>query len=769
MPRCPSSSPRSAKPEGLFLIEPPHLSPEVYARAERLLEGNVGKLVFNATLEPHWLPDGSFWYRRESREGCSFVRVDPASAQASAAFDHEGLARSLASQGETCTATTLPFAHIGLAANNAAVSFELAGRQWQFDGRDCKPLGPVELPAADALRSPDGQWDLLRLDHDIALRDVASGRIRQLTQDGTADCAYAVSPDTDLQTVTRRVQGLASPPLALWSPDSRRLITYRLDQSAVGLLPLVQSSPAGGSARPVVHRLRMPLPGDESIAQATLLIIDAASGTLRPIAADPLDVPFMSPIDLGWIWWSEDGERIYFLREGRGARKLELCAAEAATGATRSILTETADSYVEPSPLLPWRSQVRTLGGTGEIIWPSERDGWRHLYLVDEASGRIKRQITSGSWVVREVIDVDPRERFVFFTAGGREAGQDPYLRQFSRLQLDGGEPELLTAADADHTVHLSPDRSCFVTTYSRIDLAPVSELRSTRGEPIALLEKADLDDLFARGFRFPERFTAKAADGVTELHGVLYKPSDFDPARRYPVIDDMYPGPQLIRTPKSFCVSPSASFETWPGAWISQSLAELGFIVINLDGRGTPLRSRAFHLASYGRLQDAGCLEDHLAALDQLARDRPYLDLGRLGAVGHSAGGYAATRALLAFPDRYKVAVASSPDQDLLCYLGYWAEKYQGLPIDARYASQANAALATALSGKLLLIWGELDDNVNPYGSMRFVDALVTANKDFDLLILPGANHDLMNRPYVIRRKWDYFVRHLRGAAPPV
>ena len=211
----------------------------------------------------------------------------------------------------------------------------------------------------------------------------------------------------------------------------------------------------------------MPLPGDENVARAELVIIEAESGVVRPIAAEPLDVPFMSPIDLGWIWWNEDGERIYFLREGRGARSLELCAAEAGTGATRSILKETAESYVEPSPLLPWRSQVRTLSRTGEIIWPSERDGWRHLYLVDEASGRIKRQITAGPWVVRDLIDVDPRERFVYFTAGGREAGQDPYLRQFYRASLDGSEPQLLTSADADHDVRLSPDRACFVATHS--------------------------------------------------------------------------------------------------------------------------------------------------------------------------------------------------------------------------------------------------------------------------------------------------------------
>jgi len=287
-------------------------------------------------------------------------------------------------------------------------------------------------------------------------------------------------------------------------------------------------------------------------------------------------------------------------------------------------------------------------------------------------------------------------------------------------------------------------------------------------GRLIAELEKADLADFFAEGFAFPERFTVKAADGTTDLHGVLYKPSNFDPARRYPVIDDLYPGPQLIRTPKSFCLNPSAAFETWPGQWVSQSLAELGFIVINLDGRGTPLRSRAFHLASYGRLEDAGCLEDHLAALDQLASERPYLDLGRLGAVGPSAGGYAATRALLAYPERYKVAVASSPDQDLLCYLGYWAEKYQGLPIDERYLHQANASMAQALSGKLLLIHGELDDNVNPYATLRFVDALIRADRDSDLLIVPGANHDLMNHPYVVHRKWDYFVTHLMAAVPP-
>ena len=697
-----------------------HLSREVYARAERLLERNIAKLVFNATLDPHWLPDGSFWYRRESREGASVIRVDAATGRKTEVSDPEALARVL------------------------------------------------EGSQPGALGSPDGRWELLHEGYDIALREVAGGEMRRLTADGTADRPYAASPDTNLQAVTQRIQGLVTPPVAAWSPDGGRLVTHRLDQSGVGVLPLVQSCPADGSTRPVVHHLHMPLPGDAAIGRAELLIVEAATGRILPIEADPLPVPFLSPLELGWVWWSEDSARIYFLREGRGSKTLELCAADAATGSTRSIFAQTSDSYVEPSPLLPWLSQVRSLGATGEIIWPSERDGWRHLYLLDEASGQIKRQLTVGTWVVREVIDVDAKARLVYFTASGREAGHDPYLRQLYRVSLDGSAPQRLTEAEADHRVHMAPDRSCFVTTWSRVDLAPVSELRAADGRLIAQLEAADLGDFFARGFTFPERFTVKAADGTTDLHGVLYKPSNFDPAHRYPVIDDLYPGPQLIRTPKSFCLNPSAAFETWPGQWESQSLAELGFIVINLDGRGTPLRSRAFHLASYGRLEDAGCLEDHLAALDQLAGERPYLDLGRLGAVGHSAGGYAATRALLAYPQRYKVVVASSPDQDLLCYLGYWAEKYQGLPIDERYLRQANTGLARALTGKLLLIHGELDDNVNPYATLRFVDALIRADKDFDLLIVPGANHDLMNHPYVVRRKWDYFVTHLMGALPP-
>ena len=293
---------------GLLLAARTHLSREVYDRAERLLERNISKLVFNATLEPHWLPDGGFWYRRESREGATVIRVDASTGHKTELSDPETL------------------------------------------------TGTIEGPPPEALRSPDARWELLRSGYDIALREVAGGETRRLTADGTADRPYAASPDTNLQAVTQRIQGLAISPVAAWSPDGTRLVTHRLDQSEVGLLPLVQSCPGDGSTRPAVHHLHMPLPGDAAIGRTELLIVEAATGRILPIQADPLPVPFLSPLELSWVWWSDDSARIYFLREGRGSKTLELCAADTATGTVRSIFTETSDSYVEPSPLLPWLS-----------------------------------------------------------------------------------------------------------------------------------------------------------------------------------------------------------------------------------------------------------------------------------------------------------------------------------------------------------------------------------------------------------------------------
>jgi dipeptidyl-peptidase-4 len=452
------------------------------------------------------------------------------------------------------------------------------------------------------------------------------------------------------------------------------------------------------------------------------------------------------------------------LREDRGARRLALCRADGGTGAVQELIIEASETYVETHPLLPWPSAVRLSPGDRWVVWPSERDGWRHLYLYEGGTGQLLRQLTRGPWFVRDVLRVD--DQWVWFTGLGREPGRDPYFRHLYRVSLDGGEPELLTPEDADHAAVLAPSGHFVIDSASTIATAPVHRLRRTDGSHVLDLAAADLSRLQADGWRPPERFEVTAADGHTQLHGALFFPSDFDPAGRYPLIDSIYPGPQLIRTPKSFSVDSTAGADEWPGAWDAQALAELGFVVMTLDGRGTPLRSREIHLASYGHL-GGHALDDHVAAIGALARTRPWLDEERVGITGHSAGGAAAVRAVLEYPHVFKAAVSGSGVHDIRRYLAYWAEKYQGLPPDADYEEASNIELAHRLQRPVLLIHGELDDNVHPANTLVLAHALIEADKDVELVILPGQNHDCATHPYYRRRTWEFFVRHLLEPPP--
>ncbi|HUY99679.1 MAG TPA: prolyl oligopeptidase family serine peptidase, partial [Thermomicrobiaceae bacterium] len=380
-------------------------------------------------------------------------------------------------------------------------------------------------------------------------------------------------------------------------------------------------------------------------------------------------------------------------------------------------------------------------------------------------------------WTVRDVVHLDEAGGWLYFTAGGREPARDPYFRHLYRCRLDGTDLSLLTPEDAEHSVTVSPSGRFFLDTHSRVDLPPVTVVRAADGAHVLTLEEADVAGLLARGWRFPERVRVTARDGVTPLYGMLIRPSGYDPARRYPLLDAIYPGPQTIRTPKGF---PDAA----SGFWQDQALAELGFVVVTLDGRGTPYRWKAFHDAAYGeRFGEAGGLGDHVAGLRQLGERDGSLDLERVGIYGHSGGGYASTRALLSFPDFYRVAVSSAGNHDQRGYNASWGERWIG-PYEAEvYALQDNIARAGQLQGKLLLVHGELDDNVHPSLTLRLVDALIAADKDFDLLIIPHTNHGLFDtrrglaaqerylsqgHPYFVRKRWDYFVRHLLGAEPP-
>lgn len=592
-----------------------------------------------------------------------------------------------------------------------------------------------------------------------------SGQEAQLTFDGEKYFDYGTSPESNTTAVTERLGGAKRPPVAMWSPDSTKLVVQRLDQRVVRDLYLIQSSveDEGGTVRPRLHTFKYPLLGDAKLATAELVILNIPGAKKQMVVSELGPLPFttiLSPIEMKLVWWSDDSRKVYFIHKERGDKALELYEIDSENGLARLLIEERASTHIEPNLSVENRPNVYVLDE--DIIWFSERDGYGHLYVYDTSSGKLVKQITSGEWVVRDILHVDRRNHLIYFTAGGREPGRDPYFRHLYSVSIDAGSEsvKLLTPEDADHEIWFSPTGSYFVDNFSTVDSIPKSFLRSSKdGETILNLEVSDFDQLFEFGFKWPERFSVKAREGKTDLYGVIYFPSDFDPCRKYPVIDDVYPGPTRTRCAKSF--DPEPDNRKW--IFMPQATAELGFIVVTLDGLGTPFRSKAFRDYSYGKFEEAGGLLDHVIALRELASSRPYMDLERVGIYGHSGGGYASARAIFDLPEFYKVAVSSAGVHDLRDYLPV-GEKYQGLFEPGKYATQSNSTVAHKLKGKLLLVYGDMDDNVNPASTIRLIDALVKADKTFDVLVLPNKNHSFSSDPYFIRKRWEYFVRHLLG-----
>lgn len=784
---CPAASaqaqavPPPCKPESLPTSR---LTWNDYARAEKLLFWNVSslydagikhqhtQLIFNAIVTPHWIEKSdSFWYRNQTAHGPEFILVDPDKASREPAFDHARLAAALSeTSGEHYTAGTLPFDSFSFVTDDHAIQFDIGKDLWtcELSSYECKRSGAAAQPSPAEVLSPDGRWAAFARDHNLYVREVATGKEIQLTTDGETYNDYASWPDSRQTAVSDRVAGKILPPEVVWSPDSKRLVTYRLDQRKVKELYLVQSVPPDGAVRPVLYTFRYPMPGDKDVALATLMVFDVADKSKVAFDTPPEIVDYIDPIQARWVWWGEKSNLVYFIEKDRGEKTLKLHVADAQSGATRTIIEEHSSTYLEPSPLLDTLPLVRVLDGGSEVIWYSERDGWGHLYLYDAKTGALKNRITSGPWAVRDLLYIDETNHWVYFTASGREEGEDPYLRHFYRVKLDGTSLQLLTPEDADHfntptftfqnQSPFSPSGRFFVDTYSRADAPPVTVLRSADGKLIRVLERADITGLLATGWKFPEPFHTKAADGITDIYGLIYRPSNFDPCRMYPVLDSIYPGPQAIRTIKTFFTDESNA----------PAFAELGFIVVTVDGRGTPLRSKWFHDQSFGHMGDVGDLDDHIAALRSLGAKYPYMDLSRVGIWGHSAGGFAAARAILKFPDFYKVAVASAGGYDQRGYVANWAEKYEGLMNGNNYLEQVTPNLAGNLKGKLLIAYGDMDDNVPPALALQMINALIKNNKDFDVLVLPNRNHSFIFDPYFVRKQWDYLVRNLLGAEPP-
>jgi dipeptidyl-peptidase-4 len=518
---------------------------------------------------------------------------------------------------------------------------------------------------------------------------------------------------------------------------------------------------------PELKAWKYPLPGDAHVPMIERVIIDIDGPNVVRLKMPP-DQHRSTLCDhiacRGGEWsdvqWSDDSMHLAFVSTSRGHREEQMRIADAATGDIRDVFAENVETFFESGN---GRVNWHYLPASNEIIWFSERDNWGHLYLYDATTGKVKNQITTGEGNVTQVISVDEKTRTIFFLGVGREKGRDPYFIHFYRVGFDGKNLALLTPDNTNHDVALSPDGKYFVDTFSTPDVPPVSVLRDASGKQIVALEKADISKLVAIGWKPAIPFTVKARDGQTDIYGLMFKPTNFDPAKKYPIINHIYPGPQTGSVG-------SRSFAAVRGD--TQALAELGFIVVEIDGMGTPWRSKKFHEAYYGDMGD-NTLPDQVAGMKQLGQKYSWIDIDRAGIYGHSGGGYAAAGAMFHYPDFFKVGISEAGNHDNREYEDDWGEKWQGL-LEAKasggdnYDSQANQNFAKNLKGKLLLAHGTMDNNVPPYNTLLVVNELIKANKDFDLLLLPNRNHGFGNEAYMVRRRWDYFVRYLLGGEPP-
>lgn len=682
------------------------LTADDYAHAEKFMPYNTNPLVYHAFVRPQWTPDDHFTYRVTAEKGPESFTVDAATGE-----------RKPAPHSNT-----------------------------QEEGRPGF--------ARTTVLSPNKKKEAFLRDYNLWVREVATKKETQLTTDGVKDFGYATDNAGWVHS---------DRPILLWSPDSKKIATFQQDQRGVGEMYLVNTQ----VGHPKLEAWKYPLPGDKVVTTIQRVTIDVenprvvrlqmASDQHRSSLCDNLTCRGGEWAD---VEWAPDATEIAFVSTSRDHKHEQLRIADANTGAVRDVMEESVPTFYESgNGAVNWRY----LPASNEVIWFSERDNWGHLYLYEASTGKLKNQITKGDWNVTQLLHVDDKNRTLYFLGVGREPGRDPYFAHLYKVSFDGSGLSLLTPENANHDVSFSPSGRFFVDNYSTPDTPPVSVLRDANGKTICTLEKADISKLLAAGWKPPTPFTVKAREGVTSLYGLMFKPTNFDAAKRYPIINHIYPGPQ----------TGSVGSRNWSAArGDAQSLAELGFIVVEIDGMGTPWRSKKFHEAYFGDMGD-NTLPDQISGMKQLAARYPWIDIEHAGIYGHSGGGYATADAMFRYPDFFKVGISESGNHDNRVYEDDWGEKWQGL-LESKdgktnYDNQANESLAKNLKGHLLLAHGTMDDNVPPNNTLLVVNELVKANKDFDLLMLPNQHHgygDASN--YMTRRRWDYFVRYLLNAEPP-
>lgn len=753
---------------------------KAYERASQLAAQTKGK-VFKATITPQWFDNNTrFWYRNDLKEGAKeFVLVDAEKGTRTPAFDHQKLAAALSKAiGTEYSAARLPFDRIEFADQAKTVRFQVGGASWQCDlttyecGRSAKPMqeeprddeppspgvteanpwdAEDEAPHAEAVvqqkkggkkggfappqakreaASPSGMWTAFTKDSNIFLRD-KDGKETQLTNTGVAANPFAS---------------------LIWAPDSTALVMFRTEPGDNKEVYMIETSPKDQLAAKL-HTRTYPRPGDKFNLHE-IHVVDIETKKSAKVEIERIDYG-----GLPRLRWSKDGKRFTFEKTDRGHQRFRVVEVEARTGKTRNLIDEKPDTFNwtvhAPRPDEIPGIYVNYLDGGDEILFASQRDGWKHLYLIDAKDAKVKNQITKGEWAIRGIDRVDLKARQIWFRANGKNPGQDPYLVHFYRVNFDGTGLVALTEGNGNHTIAYSPDGKFIIDSYSRVDMPPVHELRKVAdGSLVCKLDSADISALEATGWRAPEVFVAKGRDGKTDIWGIVCRPQNYDPSKKYPVIEYIYAGPHGSFTPKTFTAYRAM-----------MALAEVGFIVVQCDGMGTAHRSRAFHDVCWKNIADAG-FPDRILWMKALAKKYAHVDITRVGIYGTSAGGQSSTGALLFHPEFYKVAVSACGCHDNRLDKFSWNEQWMGV-MGPHYEKQSNVTNAHKLQGKLLLVVGELDTNVPFESTMRVVDALIKARKDFDLIVVPGMGHS-DGGAYGERRRWDYFVRHLHGVEPP-
>ncbi len=742
-----------------------------YAQAEKFMDYNVNPLVYHSVEHPNWLIDGRFWYRDAGPDGITYMMVDPSKRTKAPAFDHVRLTAELnAASGAGKLAAIvpasvdpghLPIDSFTLEDEDRVALLTIGTHLVRCDLRAtgvCEHAGEMFVGAPGVVYdlSPDQKQAAFIRDNNLWVRDVANAREMQLTKDGVENFGYATDNAGWIHS---------EKPILVWSPDSKKIATFQQDQRKVGKMYLVNTT----SGHPTLESWAYPLAGDENVTMIERVIVDLARRKVVRLKMPPDQHRSTLCDDVncagghGWddAQWSEDSTHLAFVSTSRDHKQEWLRIADAASGQVRDVMSETAATYFESGTVkVNWRYLPRS----NEVLWFSERDNWGQMYLYDLTSGKLKNQITRGEGNVTQVLHVDEQARVIYFLAVGKEAGRDPYFAALYRINFDGTGMKLLTPEDADHVVTMSPDGRSFVDVASTPQTPETVTVRDDDGNTLISVASEDISKLRAAGWKPLTPIIVKARDGKTDLYGFLFRPSNFDPSKRYPIIDHVYPGPQT---------GSCGSRNFFAAHKDMESLAELGFVVVCIDGVGTPGRSKSFHDALFGDLAD-NTIPDQVAGIKELAARYPWIDVERVGIYGHSGGGAATAAAMFHYPDFFKVGISESGNHDNRVYEDDWAEKWIGLlkknaDGTTNYDSQANQNSAKNLKGHLLLMHGTEDDNVPPNNTLLVVDALIHANKDFDLLMIPNAKHGYgAANNYVTRRRWDYFVQYLANGVPP-